>query len=188
MGQIVNAVKMAHALLLPKLKNAYNVIDATAGNGKDTLFLATNTPPDAVIWAFDIQQTALDKTQALLADHGQARKVKFILASHVHIADFVKSPVDAAMFNLGYLPGGDHTVTTMPNTTVAALNQLLALLKPTGIISIVAYPGHDMGRREELAVRSFLAALPQKLYTVACWQMVNQVNNPPVLYIVERTG
>lgn len=188
MGQIVNAVKMAHALLLPKLKNAYNVVDATAGNGKDTLFLAINTPSEAVIWAFDIQQTALNKTKALLADHGQERKVKFILASHDQIANYVNSPVDAAMFNLGYLPGGDHTVTTMPDTTVAALNQLLTLLNPMGIISIVAYPGHDMGRREELALRSFLATLPQKLYTVACWQMINQVNNPPVLYIVERTG
>ncbi|XEQ93073.1 hypothetical protein SCACP_19250 [Sporomusa carbonis] len=183
---IANAVTMAHRLIISKLANARLVVDATAGNGKDTLFLAENIPHDAAVWAFDIQQQAIIKSQELLKKHGLEHKVKFILASHATIMSYISQPIDVAMFNLGYLPGGNHSINTRPEVTVEAITQILYLLNIGGIVTIVAYPGYEQGRLECQAVRKYLGSLNQKLFAVACWAMVNQKNNPPVLYIIEK--
>jgi hypothetical protein len=92
------------------------------------------------------------------------------------------------MFNLGYLPGGDHSFTTRAATTVAALGRITGLLAPGGLITVVAYPGHPAGDEENAAVADYLARLPQETFTVAVWRMVNQRNRPPILYIIGRTG
>ncbi len=185
---IANAVTMAHSLLRDKLSSARTVIDATAGNGRDTLFLAANTPPDAVVWAFDLQQAALAATERRLAEHGLAGKCRLIADCHSRLGDYVAAPVDAAMFNLGYLPGGDHDFTTRAATTVAALGAVIALLAPGGLVTVVAYSGHPAGKEENAAVACYLAALPQADVTVAAWRMLNQRNMPPILYIIGRTG
>lgn len=187
MAQVINALKMAHQLLVPRLSVAYRVVDATAGNGKDTLFLAQNTPNETAIYAFDIQQQALLNSQELLKNHGfSTNKVRYILDSHANVKRHLDGMIDVAMLNLGYLPGASHELTTKPETTVLALDQLAYSLVPGGVMTVVAYPGHASGEIEEKAVRAFLAALPQKSFTVGCWQMINQVNKPPVLYIVEK--
>jgi len=181
-----NAVGMAHQLLLPKVRTATCLVDATAGNGKDTLFLALNSLPQAKIWAFDIQQVAVDKTRQLLVCHGVADKVQLILADHCRIPFYVNQPIDVAMFNLGYLPGHDHSLTTMPETTEAALLAVLKLLAPGGVVTVVGYPGHPTGTQEVQMLEKILPSLPQSSFTVGCWKMLNQINNPPLLYIIER--
>jgi hypothetical protein len=185
---VENALAMAKSLLRDRLSAAKTVVDATAGNGHDTLFLAANTPEDAVVWAFDRQQEALAATARRLAAGGLAGKCRLTLACHSAIAAYLAVPVDAAMFNLGYLPGGDHGFTTRAATTVAALGALTGLLAPGGLITVVAYPGHAAGSEENEAVAAFLAALPQADFTVAAWRMLNQKNMPPILYIIGKTG
>lgn len=182
----LSAVKMSHMLLGAKVANAKCVVDATAGNGKDTLFLALNTPEQCRIWAFDIQQQALSNAEFLLKKYELHKKVTFVLDSHANILNYVKEPVDIAMFNLGYLPGGTHDIVTEPESTIQALTNLISHSAVGGIISVVAYPGHPGGRDEHEAVREYLTSLPQRNYTVASWSMVNQINNPPVLYIIEK--
>lgn len=184
--EVSNAVVMAQRLLTRTLASASCVVDATAGNGKDTLFLAGNTPESAVVWAFDIQAQALHKTQQLLVKHQLDHKVRLVADSHAHIASYLNKPVDAAMFNLGYLPGGDHALSTVSATTLQALAQVLQLLGTSGIVTICTYPGYADGRQELAAVHAYLNSLSQTNFTVGCWSMVNQKNSPPVLYIIEK--
>ena len=186
--KVLTAVKMAHYLLQDKLAGTRLVVDATAGNGNDTLFLALNTPPDCRILAFDVQQDAITKTKQLLQVQGLVEKVQLILDSHVHITDYCPFPPDVIMFNLGYLPGGIHSITTTAETTVSAVQASLGILVTGGIITIAAYHGHSEGQRELETLRSFLERIPQETYTVACWQMINQKNRPPILYIIEKKG
>lgn len=184
--KVLTAVKMPHYLLYDKAANANQVIDATAGNGKDTLFLARYTSPSCKVLAFDIQKQALINAEQLLRSHNLERKVQFINDSHVRIADYCLPPVDIIMYNLGYLPGGEHTITTLTETTLAAVQASLNLLAPGGLISIAAYLGHSEGQREADALKRYLETIPQTEYSVACWQMVNQINRPPILYVIEK--
>lgn len=181
-----NAVQAAQDVLLPYLGQARCVLDGTAGNGRDTLFLARHIPNDAIVWSFDIQKAALAVTHDLLAQHELTAKVRLIHDSHAKLADYVDKPIDAAMFNLGYLPGGSHDLATQTESTVAAVSQTAQLLSPGGIMTIVAYPGHPAGYQENESLAAVLSALPQRLFSVACWQMLNQINCPPVLYAVEK--
>ncbi len=183
---VVNAVQMAHNFIMPRLQAASLVIDATAGNGNDTLFLAKNSSASTAVWAFDIQPQAIAKTELLLQNHGFIHKVRIMLDDHANIANYINQPVDIVMFNLGYLPGGDHTVSTCPTSTLQALNQTLQLLTVGGLITITAYPGFDHGKRECQAVHQYLTTLSQQTFTVASWTMVNQINSPPVLYVIEK--
>jgi hypothetical protein len=181
-----NAVEMAQQLLADKLLHSLRAVDATAGNGRDTLFLAKMTPAAAQIWAFDIQSSALVNTQKRLTEHGLETKVQLVNDCHSKIQHYIHEPLDAIMYNLGYLPGGGRTIVTEPATTIASLTQALPLLAVGGLISVVAYPGYPAGRMEHEAVRSFLIALPQNVFTVGCWSMQNQKNDPPLLYIIQR--
>lgn len=181
-------VLLAQQMLKDRLSLAQCVVDATAGNGRDTLFLAQSTPYDAVIWAFDIQASALANTNKLLHNHGLGSKVRLINKCHSRIDDYLRQPIDVAMFNLGYLPGGEHSLVTKPATTIAALQKVLALLAVDGIISIVAYPGHPDGRLENETVHNYVGELPSNEFRVGCWSMVNQQNAPPLLYLIENTG
>ena len=177
---------MAHQILLMRLPHAQCIVDATAGNGKDTLFLAKHAVSDARVWAFDIQEQAIVKTKQLLLDNQYQNKVKCILDSHCNIDHYIKEKVDIVTFNLGYLPGSSHTITTSVETTIQAINKSIQLLNGNGIITIVAYPGHMPGKEESSALLAQLSKLPQADFNVGCWQMLNQVNEPPVLYLVEK--
>jgi hypothetical protein len=90
------------------------------------------------------------------------------------------------MFNLGYLPGGKHELTTKSETTLKAAGQIFELLVVGGLVSIVAYPGHPDGREEQVALHECLSTLSSKDYSVASWSMVNKKNNPPILYLIEK--
>jgi len=185
--QTFNAVKLAQQLLIEKVNSAKCVIDTTAGNGKDTLFLAKNSCKDAIIWAFDIQQSAIMKTKRLLTAHNVISKVKLIVDNHANLSSYVTGNIDVAMFNLGYLPSADHKITTELQSTIMALRQILSVLSVGGIISLVTYPGHQAGYWEQQAVQEHLKSLSPEIFTVGCWSMINHVNNPPILYVVEKT-
>ena len=180
------AVQMVHYFLQEHLPGAKFILDGTAGNGRDTLFLARHSPDDATIWAFDIQEAALNNTRKLLAAHELENKVIYILDNHANVKNHIQHFLDLAVFNLGYLPGGCHAITTRTDTTLQAVTSILPLLTTGGVVSITAYPGHEAGLAEQTALEAFLSKLPQEKFSVGKWQMLNQVNAPPVVYIIEK--
>ena len=184
--KLSSSLAMSHQLLLPILQKARTIVDATAGNGKDTLFLASHAPKCSKIWVFDVQPQALNNTRRLLDSYGIQMPITYILDSHSHIERYISQPIDVITFNLGYLPGGDHGIFTQSFTTLSALEKCCHLLAPGGFITIVAYPGHPAGLEEAHSVESFLQSLNQRYYTVGCWQMINQKNHPPVLYVLTK--
>ena len=182
-----NAPAAARFFLSQVLPTAACVVDATAGNGHDTLFLCQNSPANCQVWSFDLQQEALTACGELLARHGFAHKANLILADHATLREYIGASVDAAMFNLGYLPGHDHTVTTRPQSLRPALDGLLALLAPNGMVTIVAYPGHEPGQVEIEFLEAYLRLLPQNIYTAAKFSYMNQKNFPAILYFIGKT-
>ena len=181
-----NATEAARYLLADILPSAACAVDATAGNGHDTLYMCKNTPANCQIWSFDIRQAALDACAGLLARQGYGNKARLILADHATLNDYVGMPVDAAMFNLGYLPGHERTPTTRPQSLKPALDSLLELLSPGGLITIVAYPGHAPGQEEIDFLDSYLGLLPQKFLTAAKFCYLNQKNFPAILYSIGK--
>lgn len=145
-------------------------IDATAGNGHDTVFLAKAVGPTGKVYAFDIQQTALTATAARLQQAGLAAQVELILAGHEtmaqHLAKDHIGKIAAIMFNLGYLPGGDKSVITAAATTLQALDEAARLLAPNGILTILAYPGHCGGDTEATAVRHWCEMLHKETFFI----------------------
>lgn len=184
--QTLNAIRLAQELLLPKVACAHCIVDGTAGNGKDTLFLAQNSPEHGMVYAFDIQESAIEKSRKRVIEHHLENKVQLILDSHVNIRTYISSPIDVAMFNLGYLPGNCHETMTMADSTIRALTDVVGQLSVGGIISIVAYPGHQHGQEENQAVRSYVMTLPPEQFTVVCLDMINHGKQPPILYLIEK--
>lgn len=183
-----NAVAASRIFLEPALKNASCVVDATAGNGHDTLFICRNTAPDCRIWAFDIQAAAIQSATELICRHGFAGKVRWIQDDHARIRDYVDVPIDVAVFNLGYLPGHDHSLTTTSQSLRLALTGLLDQLRSGGRLSLVAYPGHGPGQAEVDFIEAYLADCPQKIFVATRLAFINQRNNPAILYTIGKTG
>lgn len=161
------------------------VVDATAGNGNDTQFLADLIGVNGHVFAFDIQQQALDSTKERLGD--LAERTTLILDSHANVDEYVEGPIGGAMFNLGYLPySEDLSVITKADSTIAAVHKLLGLLKVDGIITISVYDGHEGGKEERDALLNYVSKLHQADVHVARYEIVNQRNNPPFLLAIEK--
>jgi hypothetical protein len=103
-----------------------------------------------------------------------------------HVPEACHGRVGAIMFNLGYLPGSDHSTITVPETTLPALNAAVDLLRPGGLTTIVLYTGHEGGDREAAAVEQWAAELPQPNFQVLKYAMINQRNHPPYLIAVAK--
>jgi len=162
------------------------VVDATAGNGNDTIFLAKRTGSSGQVYAFDIQDEALTVTEERLKQCNLLARVTLVKAGHEELARHVSNPVSVIMYNLGYLPGSNKQVTTDYSSTLASLKQALTLLKPGGVITIVLYPGHDAGRIEKEKLLAFCEAIPSSEYAVLYSSLVNQAGNPPELIIIQK--
>ena len=183
---LLPALAFARQLIEGRLKNGGRALDGTAGNGRDTLFLAQLAGRSGKVWAFDIQAQALSNTAGLLRENGVEGQVELIAASHADLADYVREPLDAAMFNFGYLPGGDKTVTTKADSSVRAMQAAAALLAEGGLLTAVVYSGHPAGLAEAAAIEQWAAALPQEQYQVLHYRFTNQRNHPPQLLTIEK--
>jgi ubiquinone/menaquinone biosynthesis C-methylase UbiE len=133
-------------------------VDATVGNGYDTLFLAQAVGPTGQVIGFDIQKTALNNASELLRFAGTANRVRLILSCHSALATYMprNRPISGAMFNLGFLPRGDRRIATRPETTLPALGAIFRVLDSAGRMSILAYREHKGGEEEYQAVRQYL--------------------------------
>ncbi len=162
------------------------VVDATMGNGHDTLFLAEQVGPEGRVYAFDIQESAVASTRKLLEDNRVSDRVTLLCRSHAEMAECVPCPVAAVVFNLGWLPGGDHGITTLWESTAAAVTAALDLLRPGGILAVCAYPGHPEGDRERSMLISFFSGLSNKRYNVLRQSFLNAGEGAPECFIVQK--
>ncbi len=163
-------------------------VDATMGNGRDTLWLCQRVGPNGHVYAFDIQPEAVERTARRLRDAGLSARTTLFCQGHQRMADYVPEPVDAVMFNLGWLPGAEHVVTTRTETTLQAVDAALGLLKPQGLLTVCLYPGHEEGMRELKALTEWAGRLDSKIYDALLERYMNQPNDPPQLIAVKKKG
>ena len=206
---VISVISLAQQLVRAKVREGDVVVDATCGNGNDTLFLAQLVGPRGRVVGCDVQPAALAATAARLAQadgasgaatngaargaasaHSIAERVTLHLASHSELAALVPpeahGTVAAAMFNLGYLPGSDEAVITTANTTLPALEQALALLRPDGLLSVLVYPGHPGGDVEAQAVDTWAGALPPDSAQAVTYRQANRPTAPYGIFISKR--
>ena len=181
-----NARLWCRGLLNEQLRPGALAVDATMGNGHDTLFLAQLVGPLGHVWAFDVQECALTNTLARLEAEKVQDRVTLFLDSHARMAEHVPQAVDAVVFNLGWLPGQEHAVTTRAETTVEALNAAHSLLKPGGLITICVYPGHPEGMRELEAVTDWCRGLSDRQYDAVSRGYENISARPPRLFAIVK--
>ncbi len=181
-----SAVQWARVFMSPVLFNGAVVVDATAGNGHDTLFMAERIGSQGHVFAFDIQEEAIKNTKELVLADNLSGRVSVILAGHQKISNFISQPIDGAMFNLGYLPGGDKEIVTEPKSTKDAILSALHLLKVGGRISVVVYTGHPGSQEEAALVDSLFTGLEIKIFNVQKMVFHNSIANSPVLYFATR--
>ncbi|WP_240985536.1 tRNA (mnm(5)s(2)U34)-methyltransferase [Acididesulfobacillus acetoxydans] len=163
-------------------------VDATAGWGRDTLFLAECVGSSGMVHAFDVQAAALAETGRRLAERGWEKRVILHLSDHAHLGEILKDPVRTVMFNLGYLPGSDHRVRTEPASTLAALRAGVGLLRDGGVLAVTLYRGHAGGEKEAAEAERYLGALPAREFSVLKGGYINQEATVPYWILVERKG
>ncbi|MCL2518870.1 MAG: class I SAM-dependent methyltransferase [Oscillospiraceae bacterium] len=157
-------------------------VDYTMGNGHDTLMLAELFE---CVYAFDIQEKALENTGKLLSEHNYLDKCTLILDSHSNAKKYITEPVNAGIFNLGYLPGGDKTLTTRAETTIKAVEAAVDLMADGGIVFIAVYPGHEEGKLEGELLEKKYAELDRRNYCFSSFKILNSPSSPYFL-IIER--
>lgn len=156
-------------------------VDFTMGRGHDTLFLSSLVP-EGKVYAFDIQKSALESTRKLLEEN-KVSNVELILDSHANAGNYIKESVNFAMFNLGYLPGGDKSVHTMTESTLRAVRTALSLLAPAGILTISVYPGHSEGKSEGDALEKELCEIDKQKFSILQCKMLNSPTSPYIIAI-----
>lgn len=181
-------LRFSHEIIKQALVSGDTVIDATVGNGNDTVVLAKAVGSMGKVYGFDIQEEAIDKTKEKLLLTGLLPQTELILEGHENIENHVPEDANlgAVMFNLGYLPSGDKSIITQPATTLSAIQQSLVRLRKGGILSLMIYYGHEGGIKEKDAVDDLVVNLEQEKFQVLQYQFVNQKNNPPYLYLIEK--
>lgn len=187
----IDLTARAHAWLAPVLAPGGAALDATCGNGHDTLFLARAVAPRGSVYAFDLQAAAIERSRRRLEAAATATSLHWYRRDHAGLAGpLADTRLDAAMLNLGWLPRSDSDIITTPASTTAALAAALPLLRPGGRMTVVCYRGHAGGDREAAAVRAWLETAHARV-------LAREPDDPParapLLYVLEaadpvRTG
>ncbi|MBW6512569.1 MAG: rRNA methyltransferase [Desulfuromonadaceae bacterium] len=194
--QLTHMVSWAHRLLAEVLQPGDLAVDLTSGNGHDTLFLWRQVGVTGTVLSFDLQPRALTASAQRLRAEGAVvacgeggdaatAGVRFILADHAQVNDYLIAAPQAAIANLGFLPGGDQTLVTRPQSTLAALRALCARLVGGGRIAVVAYIGHPGGREEGELVERFCAELPPEQWRTIKLTTLNR-RDAPWLMVLEK--
>lgn len=182
---MVDLLDMQKYFILEHLRPGDTAVDFTMGNGNDTLFLSKTVGAGGRVYAFDIQEEALRSTRIHLEEAGAPGNYTLIHDSHHRVKDYVRGPIKAGMFNLGYLPrSGRKTLTTLCETTMPAVEAAIELLAPDAILMVAVYPGHAEGSREGEMLASYFAKLDRRRICVSCFRIVNSPTSP-YFFIVE---
>ncbi len=183
-----NALGVSHRFIKRHLPKGGFAIDATAGNGGDTLMLCETLGAEGCVLAMDIQEQAVTNTRKLLEENGYAHMVRLVQDSHANLEQYAApESADCVMFNFGWLPGGDHTVFSTPDTSIAAVTAGLELLRSGGVMSLCIYHGRNNGTAERDALLSFLPTLDNRRYTVIRGDFINRTGDIPIpVFIVKE--
>ena len=180
----------ARALLEKAITPGDSAVDGTLGNGHDTVMLANLVGEHGHIFGFDIQETAVVNSQLRIKENGLEDRVTFYQIGHEHIKESIPrgyhGEITAAIFNLGYLPGGDKSIVTQPETTISAIDQLMDIMAPEGIIILVVYHGHPEGAVERDILLQYVRNIDQKKAHVLQYNFINQANQPPFIIAIEK--
>lgn len=184
---ITRTTELAMSITLAYIRPGDTVVDATCGTGQDTAVLAKAVGTEGKVFAFDIQKKALLMTEARLRAHGYTN-VHLMMKSFASMGEHIpENSAAAVVFNLGYLPGGDHSITTTADTTLEGLGCALRAIRPGGIVTVVLYDGHEEGRTEKEKVLEWAEALDSKRCHAAFVSLLNQKNHPPeILWITKK--
>jgi hypothetical protein len=205
----IRITERVHQLIQPYIQVGDVVIDATMGNGNDTLFLAKSVGIHGLVLSFDIQKQAIEATRDKLIENQydmpfliqkdeQFKKMPseegIYLMNYSHekidlipIEHFAKEQkISCIIFNFGYLPGGDKTITSHSHVSIEAIKKSLRLVKEKGIVSLVTYPGHAEGQIEDLAIEHFLSGLSSKCFEILKISYVNRSERAPKQYLIYK--
>ncbi len=173
--------------ILEHLGEGDTAVDFTMGNGGDTLFLSKTVGESGRVYAFDIQPLALESTGKFLKDNSAPENYQLICASHHRVKEFVKEPIKAGMFNLGYLPrSGNKSLYTMRETTMPAVEAAIDLLAPDGALIIAIYPGHEEGALEGEMLEEYFATLSRFKICASKFRILNSPTSP-YFFLIEKT-
>lgn len=180
-------VDLAHFYWMHLLKDGDIVIDATCGNGHDTLKIASFSVSLQNLFAFDIQEEAIQNTTLLLKKHLSPKKQEqIILEKRCHStfpSSMEKETIRLIIYNLGYLPGGDKTKTTLESSTLESIQEGQKLLQPGGMISVTCYPGHLEGEKEQEKILSYTSTLCPQDWSCCHHTWMNRKKSPTLLLI-----
>jgi predicted methyltransferase len=180
-------IAIAHEVVAAVVNPGDVVVDATVGNGHDTLFLANCVGGDGRVIGFDLQRDAIESARTRMSEAGVCEdNYELHVLGHELMAAYVPMGVAAVMFNLGYLPGGDKGVITQVATTLDALDAALACLRSGGELSVMCYPGHPGGDTEAEAVVKWLDGVLLKTCESTCYQRIGASETTPFLLVVKK--
>jgi len=183
---LMQGVEFSH-WIIDNYLDEYNVlVDATCGNGYDTLFLSSKISKKGKLYAFDIQKSAIESTKSKFKD--KKTNVEFINDGHENLDKYLNEDINCIIYNLGYLPGSNKKVVTKKETTIKSLKIALELLANNGLIVLVIYSEHEGGRTEKNAVLEFSSNLDYKKYNVLHYNFINQKMNPPEVVVINKRG
>ncbi|ASN07335.1 16S rRNA (cytosine(1402)-N(4))-methyltransferase [Virgibacillus necropolis] len=182
-------LQFSHHLIEEAVNKGETVIDATCGNGHDTVFLSKVVGEGGHVYGFDIQEQAILNTRELLASQ-KIKNATIIKDSHSnaihHLSVDQLTSLGGAIFNLGYLPGSDKGIVTKSETTILAIEGILTHLKENGVVVLVVYHGHEGGELEKRNIMEYVHQLDQKLHSVLYYGFINQKNTPPFIIAIEK--
>lgn len=186
-SKINNVLEIAKDIIKENVNIGDIVLDCTTGNGKDTLLLRRSVGHLGKVYGFDIQEEAIKNTKKLIGELNDVDNVILYNDSHENIDSYIDEELSCIVYNLGYLPGGDKTIKTNAISTIKSIEKSLKLLKSNGILLVIVYPGHPGGKEEKNALEDLFANLDQRYFNVLKYEFINQVNNPPILYFLEKS-
>lgn len=188
--KLIPILPFARSILEKAVTPGDSVVDATLGNGHDTVFLAKLVGPNGHVYGFDIQEAAILNSKERLEEQKLFDQVTLCHDGHENLKEYIPSfhhgKVTGAIFNLGYLPGGDKSIVTKAQTTISAIEQLLSIMAVEGIIVLVIYHGHPEGEVERDLLIDYVQTLDQKKAHVLQYGFINQTNHPPFIIAIEK--
>lgn len=183
---MVDLLSLQKRFISSHLSEGDVAVDFTMGNGYDTVFLSNAVGRTGSVIAFDIQEQALISTESNLRKNNCYDNWRLICASHDTASEYIKTPIKAGMFNLGYLPGAERKhLTTKRSTTLPAVEAALGMLGNNSILLVAVYPGHPEGAAEGEELIKFFGGISRFKYSVAQFRMLNSPESP--FFIIAET-
>ena len=181
---MIDLLDMHKAFIRAHLGEGDIAVDFTMGNGNDTEFLCRTVGENGHVYAFDIQADAVESTRGRLEGCGFSNYT-LIHDSHANVLEHVKEKFKAGMFNLGYLPGhGHHEVTTMRESTLAAVKGAMSLMDKDAVLLVAVYPGHEEGRLEGEMLEEYFSEISRFQYCITKVNIVNSKTSP-FFFVIE---